>query len=193
MTTENQQVTVNDQNADAVVQIPNIPESGATAEQVAELKIAVATLSGQKKHWRDKAVDPETQKPWAEIARERAPQTVVIDKPNQAPPAMAQLEKDVQGLKAVEEKRLFGHQHGLSPEATDKVFSYAQGNAMKPEDALKDDFVKSGLSSLQARERLSRNVPGPSHRAASVGGKSFAEMKPDERRANFAKVTGAER
>lgn len=161
-----------------------------TTEQVAQLQKERDTLAAQKDHWRKKAIDPASGKPYRDLVSVKP---VEQAKPNQAPPAIAQLEKDVQGLKAVEEKRLFGHQHGLSPEAVDKVFSYAQGNAMKPEDALKDDFVKSGLSSLQARERLSRNVPGPSHRAASVGGKSFAEMKPDERRANFAKVTGAER
>jgi hypothetical protein len=161
-------------------------------EQVAAIIKERDTLAAQKNHWRGKAIDPATKKPYRDLlaaaARDNQPKT-----PPAAAPATDTLTKDVAYLKTVEEKRSFGHQHGLSPEAVDNVFSYAQGRAIKPEEALKDDFVKSGLNALRAKERLASNVPGPSHRSTVVGGKSFSEMKPEDRRSNWSKMTGAER
>lgn len=184
---------ITDEEAGKVVAIDKIEDtSKLTPEQVTQIVKDRDTLAAQKEHWRGKALDPETKRPWRDIAAEA--KRVVPDKPNpETPPAMAEIKKTVEGLVTLEEKRAFGHQHGLSPEGTDNVFSYAQGRNIKPEDALKDDFVKSGLSALQARERLARGTPGPSNRRATVGGKGISELKPDERRQNWAKMTGAER
>lgn len=195
MADENQPVVVTDQNADEEVKVDlNIPDDGATTEQVAPLKKGVQTLSAQKKYWRDAAVDPATGKKWKDIAAERAARGDQPDNHNaQVPGDLKEIKGDVDYLKTVEEKRQFGHQHNLSPEAVDNVFAHARGRNIKPDEALKDTFVKRGLEALSAEERTRNAVPRPSHRTAVVGGKSIGEMKPEERRANWGKVTGADR
>ncbi len=164
--------------------------SKLTPEQVDALIKQRDTLAAQKKHWKGKAIDPATGKPYRDIlsARQESPANLTPPKP-----ADVQLEGRVAKMETLEEKRDFGYRHKLSPEAVDNVFSYAQGRGKKPDEVLSDPFVKSGLSALQSQERTRNNVPGPSHRLATVEGKSFGQMSKDERRANFSKVTGASR
>jgi len=93
-------------------------------------------------------------------------------------------------LETSEEKRQFGHAHGLSPEETDHVFAYATGMNVKPQEALDKPFIKSGLSAIRAQQRADQATPGPSARSPRVEGKTFSEMTADERRKNFTTVVG---
>lgn len=189
MTDENQQVVVTDQNADQDVTIDqNIPDDSATPEQVKALKLGVQTLSAQKKHWRDKAVDPDSKKTWAEIAKERAAARVDQPKPQDSAAPSPELQKTVDTLVQSEQKRTFAGLHGLSPEATDKVFAAAKGMGVSPEEAIKDNFVRAGVDALNSQARVHGATPGPSNRSPRYEGKTFAEMTPDERRKNFGNV-----
>ena len=170
----------NNGNFDPDLVIPDSVE-GDEAD-AAKLKNDVATLNAQKKHWREKAVDQATGKTYKELYE--AAQKV---KPNQ-PAEQEDVKKDIQWLKAVEEKRQFGYQHGLSPEEADQVFNYAQGAGIKPEKALEHPFVKSGLESLKATKRAQSATPRPSSRSPLVEGKTFSELKPEDRKANWAKI-----
>ena len=165
---------------------PNLDiPSGVEGDEadVETLKKNVATLNAQKKHWREKAVDPTTGKPYKELF-EAAQQAK-----NNQPAEGDDVKKDIQWLKAVEEKRQFGYQHGLSPEEADQVFNYAQGAGIKPEKALEHPFVKSGLESLKATQRAQSATPRPSSRSPLVEGKTFKDLKPEERKANWEKIT----
>jgi hypothetical protein len=140
------------------------------------LKEAIQT----KKNWRTKY--EELQK--SAVKPETLP-TPTETKPDEE--VVARISK----LETVEQKRQFGYANGLSPEETDKAFAYAKGLEIKPEDALKDEFFKNALDSHRSSERQSGNTPRPSSRLPRVEGKTFEEMKPDEKRKNWAKLNGA--
>ena len=94
------------------------------------------------------------------------------------------LHKSVQELKFAEKKRQFGYEHNLSPEETDAVFKINQNP--KKED-LEDPFIKGGLDAIRSQRRVDSNTPSPSSKTFKVNGKTFAELTPEEKEANFAK------
>jgi hypothetical protein len=156
----------------------------ATPEQVKELIKTAQTAIAQKKHWRDKAVDPETGKPYKDLFKAQ---------PHTNPPAAATLEAEgrIKKLELAEEKRQFGYLNNLAPEETDHVFAYAQGNGIKPSDALARPFIKTAIEAMRQEAKIGNATPGPSSKAPMVEGKSFSEMKDDDKRANFGKFVNA--
>ncbi len=172
--------------------VEDIDPDTATAEQIEQLKKTAQTALAQKAHWKDKAIDPETGKPYKEILSEKKDTPQSPDNP--APPAaesQKELESRLKNLEVVEEKRKFGFANSYSPEETDQIFAYAQGLGIKPEDAKETPFMKAGIEAFRAANRTSSATPRPSSRSTVVEGKTFAEMKPDEKRKNFDKVVAA--
>jgi hypothetical protein len=154
----------------------DIDPTKATPEQVAELVKTGKTLLFQKKAWRTKAE--------AKVNTQDNPPL----KPQ--PPAGGNKETDdrLTKLEQSEEKRQFGFSHSLSPEETDSVFAFAQGTGKKPEDVLGHPFVKSGIDALRTQARAANGVPGSSNRSPKVEGKSFRDMKPEDRSKHFGAV-----
>lgn len=173
-------LTPEELEADASLdEVKDIDPANASPEQVAALIKSTKTLNAQRSHWKGKATTPVAPKVEQVIASVRTAA--------QAP----KLEETVAELQLSEEKRKFAHANNLSPEETDSVYSFAKGNGVKPADALKHTFVKSGIEAMRRDSANANATPGASGRAPLVEGKSFGQMKPDERRKNFEAVVAA--
>jgi len=167
--------------------------SNASPEMVTKLIKTSQTALAQKKHWRGKAIEPDSGKPYSELLK-----TAKEDKPNASNDSAGaqqgddktptELEKDVAGLKISEEKRSFGHANNFSPEETDHVFAFAAGAGKKPSEVLEHPFIKSGIAAMRQQQGTDDATPGPSGRSPIVEGKTFKEMDDKDRRKNFDKV-----
>jgi hypothetical protein len=175
---------------------PTDPEQAAAAHKAAE------TLFHQKKHFRDKAIDPQTGKSYRSLlAEERAAKAGDQGQNNQSNPQkqnpsekdedLEKVKGDVSGLKLLEEKRDFQSEHGLSKKETDDVYAYAKGNGITPEQALESDFIKAGIEASRMKADADSASPGPSARSPKVGGKTFAQMDDKGRGENYGAVVAA--
>jgi len=170
-----------------------VDASNATPEQVAELVKAGQTLLGLTKHYRGKAVDPTSGRPYAELLEEAKKTTPSTPTPPATPPGAQDddLKPRLAKLETAEEKRQFGHANGLNPEETDNLFGFAAGMNLKPAEAMTHPFFKSGLAALRQERNVGDATPGPSGRAPTVEGKSFGEMSNEERKKNFPAIVKA--
>jgi hypothetical protein len=170
-----------------------IDPQNATPEQVAELVKAGQTLLGQTKHYRGKAIDPETGRPFAELLEEaKKPKPSTPTPPANNPGAGDDdLRTSVKRLETAEEKRQFGHANSLTPEETDNLFAFAKGMDLKPTEALAHPFFKTGLAAFRQEHNQNDATPGPSRRAPTVEGKHFGEMTREERSKNFPAIVSA--
>lgn len=167
--------TPNDADLAAIDLFKDIdPTQALPAEKVAEVLSIAKTLQFQKKHWRTKATD----KPAPPNPLKPVPQA------NES----AVTEGRVAALEQAEEKRQFGHANNLAPDETDHVFAHAAGSGMKPLEALNSPFIKAGLEAFRAAKQSDAARPGPSNRSPRVEGKSFGEMKREDRQKNFGAV-----
>lgn len=180
---------MDDTQADAELTIPDISvkEGEDTvqvpAETIKQLTQTAKTALAQKKHWRGKAIDPSTGKPYKELVGQRKQ-----DNANDTTGQPSELDKRVAGLEQVEEKRQFGHANKLSPEETDAAFALAAGLGKKPSEVLDHPLFKGGVESMRRANRNAGATPGPSGRAPVVEGKAWADMSPEERQKNFGGV-----
>lgn len=92
--------------------------------------------------------------------------------------------KDISELKLAEKKRQFGYEHNLSPDETDALFRI---NPNPTKEDLENPFVKGGIDALRAKKRVESNTPSPSSKVFKVGGKSWGELTPAEKEANWPK------
>lgn len=157
--------------------LPELPDEGATPEQIKAYKSAVASLPPRLAHWRGKH-DKIAQDP-------RLKQEINPAAPTSAAAPDKNLVNDVATLKLSEEKRTFAYKHGLAPDETDRLYAYALGTGMKPDDALKDPFFKTALDAHRSATRTDRAIPGPSGRRPVVEGKNWNDLKSEDRRKNF--------
>lgn len=191
MFTENEpggDAPLSEEEAGKDLQVPAFADPDAPTAEEAKAAVEVARSAlAQKKHWRGKAIDPETGKQYSEIVPD------LRKKITSAPPKSEEVSKqvieDVATLKQAEDKRQFGHAHSLSPEETDAVFSFAKGNGLTNTKALEHSFVKSGIEAMRVAARNADNTPGPSGRLPKVEGKTFFELDEKGRRENFASLT----
>lgn len=96
-----------------------------------------------------------------------------------------ELAQRLQRLEQSDEKRTFGYENNLSPEETDRVFAYANGNNMEPSEALKDPFIKSGLKALRREKRAGDNAPSSS--SSSPTFKVKQDLSQQEKQKEFEK------
>lgn len=175
------------------INLEEIPEDNSVPpEKVVALKTGVKTLSAQKKHWRNEAIDPATGRKWKDIAADAGKINNNAKPPEQKPVGGEDkgLTDRVSAIEHSEEKRKFGYEKNLSPEAVDRIFAYAAGIGKKPAEVLEDPFIKGGLETFNASVNNSKNTLKPSGRAPVVGGKSFNQLNENERRDNWGKITG---
>lgn len=168
----------------AIDHVDSIDPESATPEQVKDLIAKSKTLAAQKAHWKKSAVDPVTGKKYRDIA----PKAPLVIPPPHNTEGDKKADERLSRLEQSEEKRTFGHAHGLSPEEVDNVFASAKGLGIDPKAALEKPFVKAGIAEIRRAVRVDGATPGPSSRSPVVEGKSFKDMKPEDRRANFGKV-----
>ena len=92
-------------------------------------------------------------------------------------------EADIRSLKDSERKRQFGYENGLAPDEVDFIFKFER----KPnKETLKSPFVVGGLKELRASKNADANIPtGSSAKSVKINGKSWDELKPEERQKNF--------
>jgi hypothetical protein len=147
------------------------------------------TAIAKKKAWREKAIDPETGKPYRDLYNEFKNQKQSGAEDNGESDNDDSLKKDVEMLKSENMKRSFQHAHGLSPDATDEVFAYASGMNISPKEALEKPFVKSALKHIQSSDEVANASLRPSGRTSfNVGGKAFKDMTPAERKKAFPSI-----
>ena len=148
---------------------------------------ALKTEAVRKNHFKEKlekaeAERAEMQAKW-EAAQQQQPKEETKINPSE------ELVRDVQGLKLENEKRNFQYTNNLSPAETDKVFALAKGMSKSPDEILKDDFVSAGIEGLRAKAKQDDATPMPSVSSATVvSGKTWGDMKPEERKQNWEKV-----
>ncbi len=100
-------------------------------------------------------------------------------------PDLKEIHTKISTLELSERKRQFGYEHTLSPEETDAVFNF-KPNPTKED--LNNPFLKGGLEALRAKKRVEQGIPSSSSSALTVDGKTFGELKPEERAKNWDKV-----
>jgi hypothetical protein len=95
--------------------------------------------------------------------------------------------KDIAEIKFARKIDTFAEENGLTRTQAERILKL-EPNATA--DTLKDPFYAEGLKAIARKERVENATPGASSQV-SVNGKSFKDMTPDERKANFSKFTGA--
>jgi inner membrane protein involved in colicin E2 resistance len=156
-----------------------------------QLKQDLQTTIAKKKAWREKAIDPSTQKSYKElyesIKTQKTDDTVTKKETVEVPD---DIRNDINTLKEESQKRIFQFANKLSPSQVDEVFAYAKGMGLQPKDALDKPFIKKVLEQLSSDEEASNASLSPSRRApAQIGGKTFKDMTPDERKNAFPSIT----
>lgn len=163
--------------------ITNLDE--LTVEEVA------GAYSEKNKQVFGRFTEEETKRKQAEADRDKAKadlEAVQKAKPQELEEVKG-IKDTVSRLELAEKKRVFGYEHGLSPEETDRVF---QLNPNPVKETLDDPFVKGGLDAIRAKKKLESNMPG-----ASTGSTRFAadkdleKMTPAEKQAEFERTMAA--
>lgn len=97
--------------------------------------------------------------------------------------------KDIAEIKFARKIDTFAEENGLTRVQAERVLKL-EPNANA--ETLKDPFFAEGIKAIARKERVENATPGTTV-TTSINGKSFKEMTKDERRANFAKITGGAR
>ncbi len=109
------------------------------------------------------------------------------DKPAQSPKdneRISNLEKSQGEIMLLERKRQFAYDNSLSPAEADHIFKLNKNPTKK---FLEDPFVKGGLQAIRTIAKTKANIPGSSAgRSFSANGKSWKDLPPEEKEANFA-------
>lgn len=182
---------------DVVEKDDPVLEEATDQDTAEELKAKLAKANSNlteairtKQNWRGKAVDPKTGKDYKTLFEE-AQASTNKPTPTQPEPIAPAADERIKRLEMAEDKRQFGHAHGLSPEETDHVFAFAQGTGIKPKDALESAFIKNGLEAMRRQAKVDAATLGPSSRSPIVEGKTVKEMTSEERKKNFGKIVEA--
>lgn len=83
-------------------------------------------------------------------------------------------------LEQTEEKRIFGHEYGLSPEESDEVFAYAKGKGIKPSEAVESPIMKSALADMRKKQKVEDNTPSSSSKTP-MQKENFTSLKSNEK------------
>lgn len=129
----------------------------------------------KKKHWREKAIDPTTNKTYKALYEE------AMSKPQVVPDVSERLDRIELSTK------------GLDEEAINFIKTYAKGSGKSPGEVLTDPLVQTFLEARKNKQAVQDAIPASSSRTVSVGGKSLMEMTPKEREANWSQIVAATR
>lgn len=137
------------------------------------------TTEGEAVDWKAKALELE-QKNKQLYARLKKP--AKAEKPSLKSEEFGEIRNAVSDVVLWKQKMQYGYEHGLSPEETEKVFQFAKAPT---KETLDDPFIKAGLAAIRKERRIAEATPSPTGRSSKVEGKSFGELKPEERAKNF--------
>lgn len=132
----------------------------------------------EEKDWKAEALK---NKAIADRLKKKLSQPQTINNPK--PEHDDDLVKTVKNLETIELKRQFGFENNLSPAETDFIFKISNGKPSK--EILEDPFVKGGLDSYRAKQRIENNTPGSSSRSSVFADKNFAELDENDRKKAF--------
>jgi len=162
-----------------------------------KIKKDLQTTIAKKKAWRAKAVDSESGKTFKSLYEESIKKQTIDtedkkeekDKKKETPDISEDLRRDVNSLKEESQKRIFQYANKFSPEQVNEIFAYANGAGIEPKDALEKPFVKKVLEQMKTDEDNANALLSPSHRTpVHMGGKTFKDMTPDERKKAFHSI-----
>ena len=137
---------------------------------------------------------PITAKQFAEFQRDISNKLSMLqrhslNKSKNYKPTDKNIEKDsldvrrIDRLEEIDRKRSFGYEYNLSPQEVDLVFQFSKKPNAK---TLEHPFVQGGLEKLRQTKRVQDNIPrGGGAKTFSVGDKSFNDLKPEDKKANF--------
>lgn len=157
-------------------------------EEVRErIKTTVSTLNAKRKHWHEKAIDPETGKPYKDIlaeAKKSVPPPPPPPKPKEEKSGASEAERDflLYNPNLVNE---------LGKEGVDEVFAYARGRGISPQDAINSEGGKILLEGLRQKKRAEVNTPPPSNRApGGTAPKPFSSLSQEEKKKGYSAKVG---
>lgn len=140
----------------------------------------VKELLAQKKHWRDKAIDPKTGKTYKALLDElKAQPKPSVDTSNLA------TKEEVTDIKL--------GQMGFDVETATHIKALAKGLGKNPLEVLDHPLVKTYVDTQKKEKNLQDSIPGSSSRTVTVGQKSISEMSDKELKANWNEVVKAAR
>lgn len=149
------------------------PEEGQTSEEKTQKELKskdIKSALAQKEHWRKKY--QELEKKLEELKKGETKETPKA-------PENERLEKI---------EFLMNHREINSKEFLDDLAAYARGRSISLEEAYKSETMQSALKALQEKSRKEAKIPAPSSRSATIGGKSHAELSPEELTEKFPDV-----
>lgn len=105
--------------------------------------------------------------------------------PSEIDKRLGTVEATLKETALLERKRTFGYEHGLSPKQVNHVFRLTKRPTAK---FLAKPHVKAALEAIGSQEKVARNTPSGSGKRfkSGGGGKSWTELKPEERQASLA-------
>jgi hypothetical protein len=105
--------------------------------------------------------------------------------PSELDKRLSTLEQSQKETALLERKRTFGYENGLSPKQVNHVFRLTKRPTAK---FLAKPHVKAALEAIGSQEKVARNTPSASGKRfkSSGGGKSWTELKPEERQASLS-------
>lgn len=125
----------------------------------------VETLMRQKKHWREKAVDPKTGKTYKTLYEEAQKK----EKPDVSQkPSSPSFNPDLIETKV--DLRLAGH----SKAEIDFMETYAKGKGKKLSEIVNDENIKTAIEAMRNKSKSDQGTPPPSSR---TGGQPGGEQK----------------
>lgn len=154
-----------------------------TTEQL-EAKVAEldADNSSESIDWKAKAEEAQKRAAMLQRLLNKKDKPTINTNTNQP-----DLAKDIAEIKMARKIDTFAEENGLTRLQAERVLKI-DPNATA--ETLKDPFIAEGIKAIGRKERVENATPGTSV-IQPVNGKSFKDMTPAERAANFAKITGA--
>lgn len=132
--------------------------------------------------WKERALKAEKAIERNKQKTKKKPQSTLKKRPTEDDDDVAER---IARLEQSDQKRAFGYEHGLSPQATDELFAYAKGVGKKPETVMKTAIGKSIINTVKRKERLDGNSPSSSAKKSSFASKDFNSLSPQDKQKAF--------
>lgn len=113
-------------------------------------------------------------------SKERRPDVTTPPKPDAR---IDKIEKSLGEISLTNRKRDFGFQNSLSPDEVDFVFRQTSRPTKK---FLETPYVRGAIEAMRAESNVRANTPSSGGRTFGPKGKSWSELEPGDKQANFA-------
>lgn len=161
----NENVNINDND---VVVVDTLDTEG--------LKNSLQSALGQKKHWREKAVDPSTGKTYKELFEAASkpkepelPKETPTETPKPAAPDMESIWDNLEVIK------------GLESDEMTEMRTEAKSLGVDPVKYIKSKAGQAHLKELRSTKKSQEGTPAPSNRVPQFNGKPVDDVLKDEK------------